>query len=187
MAKKKASDISGWIFIAIGFVVISVSIFFYDTLRFFIVIGGIMTLYGLGKLAYDKMEKQFLPKDTDWEPVDLNKAKNPYIEKMEQEKRDAAVQITGQISPPQQQQQHMQQQRSAALVQQRQMVHGQQQHAQHMSQQQRAHPQHAQRMQHPVQQHVQRPHALSGRYCASCGSQIAPHHRFCTQCGTRVN
>ena len=189
MAKKKASDISGWIFIGIGFVVISVSIFFYDTLKFFIVIGGIMTIYGLGKLAYDKVEKQFILKEEEWGPVDLNKAKNPYIETMEQEKRNAAAQTSRQISQPQQQQQHMQQQRAVAQHQQRQMVHGQQQHSEHMQHQQRGQQrvQHSQHPSHLTQQHTLRQAPLSGRYCASCGSQIAPHHRFCTQCGARVN
>ncbi|MBI5073458.1 hypothetical protein HZA99_06600 [Candidatus Woesearchaeota archaeon] len=144
---RKASDISGWVFIGIGFVVIAVSIFFYNTLKFFIVIGGIMTLYGLGKLAYDKVEKQFKTDDKEWEPLDLNKAKNPYIEKMEQEKRNAQMQ-------------------------QRPMT---QQGAQQTQQQQ-------------IQHQMQRPaHQISGRYCANCGSQIAPHHRFCTQCGARTN
>lgn len=188
---KKASDISGWVFIGIGFIVIAVSIFFYNTLKFFIVIGGIMTLYGLGKLAYDKVERQFKTNDKEWEPVDLNKAKNPYIEKMEQEKRNAqqAAQ-TKQQRPMMQQavqqthhpQQHMQQ-RQGVHMQQRPIIH-QQSHPQ--MQQHRASAQ--QRTQHPQQQQIQqRPaHQMSGRYCSSCGSQIAPHHRFCTQCGART-
>lgn len=150
---KKASDINGWVFIGIGFIVIAVSIFFYDTLKFFIVIGGIMTIYGLGKLTYDKVEKQFAMKDDDWGPVDLNKAKNPYVEKIEQEKRNSG----------QQEQQRAVQQRAP------QQMRQQQTHQMHY-----------------LDQTAHQEQRMSGRYCGSCGSPIAQHHRFCTQCGSRT-
>ncbi len=76
--------ISGWIFISIGFVVIAVSIFMYDTLKFFIVLGGFMTLYGLGKLAVATFQQK-------WEKVEsgngihINEHQNPYLQQQEQQ------------------------------------------------------------------------------------------------------
>ncbi len=87
MAKRSASDINGWVFICIGFVVIAVSIFFYDTLKFFIIIGGIMTIYGLGKLSYDKVKTQLMPKEEEW-PMDLNKTPNPYIQDQQKQQQN---------------------------------------------------------------------------------------------------
>src|SRR3989339_639580 len=80
MAKKSIGDINGWVFISVGFIVMAVSIFFYDTLKIFIALGGLMTLYGLGKLSYDNLKAKIFPKDEEEGPVDLNKAQNPYLQ-----------------------------------------------------------------------------------------------------------
>ena len=73
------AKISGWVFIVVGFIIIAISIFLYDTLNFFILLGGIMTLYGLGKISYERFKEQFLPTDEE-EPVDLDKTPNPYLQ-----------------------------------------------------------------------------------------------------------
>lgn len=74
------AKISGWAFIVVGFIIIAISIFLYDTLKLFIVLGGFMTLYGLGKISYERFKDQFLPKDEEEGPVDLDKTQNPYLQ-----------------------------------------------------------------------------------------------------------
>lgn len=170
MAKKSIGDINGWVFIGVGFVVMAVSIFFYDTLKIFIALGGLMTLYGLGKLSYDNLKAKIFPKDEEEGPVDLNKVKNPYLEqKAAQRPQQAAPQIQHhQAAHPQQQ--RIQQQ-----------VHPQQRQTQ---QAQYAHPPRAQMQQRAVHpQHNQN----QGRYCHSCGAPKQAHHRFCAHCGTRFS
>ena len=86
MAKEKGiSGMSGWVFITVGFVLIAVSIFFYDTLKIFVALGGLMTIYGLGKLSYDRFKAQIFPKDEDDKPLDLNKTTNPYLQQKPQQ------------------------------------------------------------------------------------------------------
>lgn len=110
MAKKTVGniigDINGWVFIGIGFVVIAVSIFFYDTLKIFIAIGGIMTLYGMAKISYDQFKAKVFPKEEEEGPVDLDKAVNPYIQ--QEKAKQAAYQ---QQLQQQRTQQHAQMQR----------------------------------------------------------------------------
>ena len=79
-----AKAMSEWIFIIVGLVVIAISIYFYDTLKIFIAIGGFMCIYGLGKMSYNKFRDEMFPKDED-EPVDLNKVPNPYMHKTQQQ------------------------------------------------------------------------------------------------------
>jgi hypothetical protein len=135
--------ISGWIFIGIGFVVIAVSIFMYDTLKFFIVLGGIMTLYGLGKLTVEKMENKY-EKPEDDGPVLLDERQNPYLQRQTQK------------------QQHKQQQ----------VHHQHHQQAQHRHIQHKGHQQHRQ-VQHRGKYctscggHV----AASHSFCGYCGAQ----------------
>src|SRR3989339_841827 len=100
MAKKSIGDINGWVFISVGFIVMAVSIFFYDTLKIFIALGGLMTLYGLGKLSYDNLKAKIFPKDEEEGPVDLNKAQNPYLQQR--------VQHQGQAHPQHRQNQQVQ-------------------------------------------------------------------------------
>lgn len=78
-----AKALNEWIFIIVGLVVIAISIYFYDTLKIFIAIGGFMCLYGLGKMSYNKFKNEMFPKEED-EPVDLNKVPNPYMQKTPQ-------------------------------------------------------------------------------------------------------
>ncbi len=165
MAKKSIGDINGWVFIGVGFIVVAISIFFYDTLKIFIALGGLMTLYGLGKLSYDNLKAKIFPKDEEEVPVDLNKAQNPYLQQK-------AVQRPQQ---PAQQIQHHQ----AAHQQQRvqHQVHPQQRQSQ---QTQYAHPQRAQ-----IQHRAAHPQQQQGRYCHGCGAAKQPHHRFCAHCGAR--
>ncbi len=73
-----AKPINEWVFIIIGLVVVAVSIYFYNTLKLFIVLGSFMCLYGLGKMSYNQMKNKIFPKDEE-EPVDLNKVPNPYL------------------------------------------------------------------------------------------------------------
>ena len=169
MAKKSIGDINGWVFIGVGFIVMEVSIFFYDTLKIFIALGGLMTLYGLGKLSYDNLKAKIFPKDEEEGPVDLNKAQNPYLQQKAAQR-------------PQQ---------AAQQIQQHQVAHpAQQQRAQHQ-----AHPQHRQSQQvqyaHPQRTQVQhravhpQHNQNQGKYCHGCGAPKQPHHRFCAHCGTR--
>ncbi len=86
------AKISGWAFVIVGFIIIAISIFLYDTLKFFIVLGGLMTLYGLGKISYERFKDQFLPSEEE-EPVDLDKTQNPYLQpQRSQSQQSAAVQ-----------------------------------------------------------------------------------------------
>lgn len=125
MVKKTIGDINGWVFIGIGFVVIAVSIFFYDTLKIFIAIGGIMTLYGMAKISYDQFKAKVFPKEEEEGPVNLDKAVNPYIQQ-EKAKRAAYEQQV-----QQQRTQHTQMQRQQQAPQHRQVQHQTQQpHAQ---------------------------------------------------------
>jgi uncharacterized paraquat-inducible protein A len=71
--------VNAWIFVGIGLFVIAISIFMYDELRFFIVLGGIMTLYGLGKLAVNKAEKKW-DKVEDTDPIRVDEKNNPYLQ-----------------------------------------------------------------------------------------------------------
>ncbi|PIN79823.1 hypothetical protein COV16_02205 [Candidatus Woesearchaeota archaeon CG10_big_fil_rev_8_21_14_0_10_34_8] len=73
------AKISGWIFISIGFLVIAVSIFFYDTLKFFIVLGVLMSLYGLGKISFSRIKDFITPPDIEGKAVNLDKVENPYL------------------------------------------------------------------------------------------------------------
>lgn len=73
-----AKPINEWAFIIIGLVVVAISIYFYNTLKIFIALGGFMCLYGLGKMSYNRMKDKIFPKDEE-EPVDLNKVPNPYL------------------------------------------------------------------------------------------------------------
>ena len=88
----KVAGLSGWVFISVGFIVVAVSVFFYDTLKVFIAIGGFMTLYGLGKLSYDKLKAQVFPKEEDEEPINLDRVQNPYL----QQKQVSAQQVLAQ-------------------------------------------------------------------------------------------
>lgn len=168
MTKKTISDINGWVFISVGFIVMAVSIFFYDTLKFFIAIGGFMTLYGLGKLSYDNLKAKIFPKDEEEVPVDLNKAQNPYIKKATQQRQQAQPQ---QHIPHRQPTMHQQQ-------------------VQHPQQQQRLmHPQQSQQYTQPqrTQQRPTQHHVTQAKYCHNCGAPKQPHHRFCAHCGARVS
>ncbi len=153
MAKKSIGDINGWVFIGVGFVVMTVSIFFYDTLKIFIVIGGLMTLYGLGKLSYDNLKAKIFPKEEEG-PINLNKVENPYLQ------RAAHPQRTEQRVAPQQIQY-----RAAAPMQQRVQHHSQQQTQ--YAQQRAAHPQgrYCHGCGAPKQPHH--------RFCAHCGTRFA--------------
>lgn len=97
------AKISGWAFVIVGFIVIAVAIFLYDTLKFFIVLGGLMTLYGLGKISYERFKDQFLPSEEE-EPVDLDKTPNPYLQPQRARSQQYAA-----VQKPQQAQQQVQQ------------------------------------------------------------------------------
>lgn len=150
---KGISGMSGWVFITVGFVVIAVSIFFYDTLKIFVALGGFMTIYGLGKLSYDRLKAQVFPKDDDDKPVDLNKATNPYLQQK-----------------PQMQQVLQQHKRSAPAPQY--PSHSQQHVAQHV---QRA-PVHMQRA--PAHAALKYCHSCGSplhahhRFCSNCGARM---------------
>ncbi len=155
MAKKSIGDINGWVFIGVGFIVIAVSIFFYDTLKIFIAIGGIMTLYGMAKLSYDQLKAKIFPKDEDESPVNLDKTVNPYLQ---QEKTKQAA--------------HYQQ------IQQRHIIQQQVHHAVNPQQKQ---PTHIIQQRYPAQQQTPRGRychvcgaavQLHHRFCSSCGTQI---------------
>ncbi|MBI5003068.1 hypothetical protein HZC31_06805 [Candidatus Woesearchaeota archaeon] len=170
MAKKSIGDINGWVFIGVGFIVMAVSIFFYDTLKIFIALGGLMTLYGLGKLSYDNLKAKIFPKDEEEGPIDLNKAQNPYIQQKAAQR-------------PQQAAQQIQHHQTAHPAQQQRVQHQGQAHPQHRQSQQiqYTHPQRAQ-----VQHRAVHPQHNQGRYCHSCGAPKQPHHRFCANCGARI-
>ena len=178
MAKKTIGDINGWVFIGIGFVVIAISIFFYDTLKIFIAIGGIMTLYGMAKISYDQFKAKMFPKEEEEAPIDLDKAENPYI------KQEKAKQAAYQQQLQQQRTQHAQMQRQQHPT----NNQSQQRQATHPIQHQTPHQQHPQQKQaiqqqqrHPAQQQAR------GKYCHNCGTVIHAHHRFCNACGARVS
>ena len=159
MKKKTIGNINGWAFIGIGFVVIAVSIFFYDTLKIIIAIGGIMTLYGMAKISYDQFKAKVFPKEEEEGPVNLDKAENPYI------KQEKAKQAAYQQQLQQQRTQHTQRQQQTP--QQRQAVHPIQHQTQHQV--------------HPQQRQAR------GKYCHNWGTMIHAHHRFCNACGARVS
>jgi arginine exporter protein ArgO len=139
-----AKAMSEWIFIIVGLVVIAISIYFYDTLKIFIAIGGFMCLYGLGKMSYNKLKEEIFPKDED-EPVNLNKVPNPYMQK--------TTHATAQ--PLQKAQQHKVQHPQHA-------VHKQQVQQRQMPMQQRGKYCHAcGKPVHPMH-----------RFCSSCGSRL---------------
>ncbi|MFA6888715.1 MAG: hypothetical protein WC254_04440 [Candidatus Woesearchaeota archaeon] len=147
-----------WIFIIIGLVVVAISIYFYNTLKIFIVLGGFMCVYGLGKMSYNQMKDKMFPKDEE-EAVDLNKVPNPYVQSQQSQ----------QSQLPQQQVQH---QRAQHVVQHR------VQSAQHQQVQKQ------QQVQQYRQQPVQSQH--SGKYCHSCGKPVHHQHKFCVSCGARL-
>lgn len=163
MAKRKGiSGISGWVFIIIGLIVIAVSIFFYDTLKIFIAIGGFMVLYGLGKLSYDKLKESLFPKEEEEEPVNLDKVPNPYLQRQQQRAQQlpapAAQQVLAQHQRPMQH-----------------PVVRQQYQATHAAARPVGHPQH--RAAVPSHGH---------HYCHSCGTALRSGDRFCSLCGARV-
>lgn len=164
MAKQKGiSGLSGWVFIIVGLIVIAVSIFFYDTLKFFIAIGGFMVLYGLGKLSYDKLKESLFPKEEEEEPVNLDKVPNPYLQQQRAQRLPApsAQQVLNQHRKPVQ---------HPAVRQQYQATHAAP-HAPHSA----ALPQH--RAAVPSHRY---------RYCHNCGSALRAGDRFCSLCGTRA-
>ena len=163
MAKQKGiSGISGWVFIIIGLIVIAVSIFFYDTLKIFIAIGGFMVLYGLGKLSYDKLKASLFPKEEEEEPVDLDKVPNPYLQGQQRQPQRLPAPSAQQVLS-----QHRRPLQHPAVRQQYQATHA----APHIV----AHPQH--RAAVPSHGH---------RYCHSCGTALRSGDRFCSLCGARV-
>lgn len=173
---KRIGDINGWVFIGIGFVVIAVSIFFYDKLKIFIAIGGIMTLYGMGKISYDQLKAKVFPKEEEEGPINLDKTVNPYIQ------QEKAKQAAYQQQMQQQRTQHAQMQRQQQTAQHHPIQH-QVQHQSHPQQRQGGHPQ-----QHPQRQPI--PYGTQqarGKYCHNCGTLIHAHHRFCNACGSRVS
>jgi len=137
-----AKAINEWIFIIIGLVVVAISVYFYNTLKIFIVLGGFMCLYGLGKMSYNQMKDKMFPKDEE-EPVDLNKAPNPYLQAQQSQLPQRA--------------QHQQPQQ----VQQR-PVHRQQQVQQYKQ------PHSAMKYCHSCGQPVHHQY----RFCASCGARL---------------
>ena len=164
----KVAGLSGWVFISVGFIVVAVSVFFYDTLKVFIAIGGFMTLYGLGKLSYDKLKAQVFPKEEDEEPINLDRVQNPYL----QQKQVSAQQVLAQ---------HRRQLPQQNVLASR-PVHGQ--HPQQMQRQHASQQQYAPRAQHHPT-HVQH-RSSHPRYCHACGNALQAGHRFCGQCGNRA-
>ena len=145
-----------WIFIIIGLVVIAISIYFYDTLKIFIAIGGAMCLYGLGKMSYNKFRDEMFPKDED-EPVNLNKVPNPYMHK---NNKPPAAQPQQKVQQPQHK---IQQQHPHQVPKLQQIVHR---------------PQQVQYKQQQAQSHT--------KYCHACGKPVHSMHRFCSSCGSRM-
>jgi hypothetical protein len=153
MAKKTVGNINGWVFIGVGFIVIAVSIFFYDTLKMFVAIGGIMTLYGMAKISYDQFKAKVFPKEEEESPVDLDKAVNPYIQQ-EKAKRAAYEQ---QIQ--QQRSQHAQMQRQQHVPQHKPVHH----------QIQQPHPQQRGKYCHNCGTLIHAHH----RFCNACGARVS--------------
>lgn len=163
MAKRKGiSGLSGWIFIIVGLIVVSVSIFFYDTLKFFIAIGGFMVLYGLGKLSYDRLKDSIFPKEEEEVPVDLDKVPNPYLQGQQQRAQQLPAPAAQQVLA-----QHRRPLQHPAVRQQYQATHAAARPV--------PHPQHQPAV--PLHRH---------RYCHSCGTALRHGDRFCSLCGTRI-
>lgn len=167
------SGLSGWVFIAVGFVVIAVSIFFYNTLKIFIAIGGFMVIYGLGKLSYDKFKAKLFPPEKEEGPIDISKTPNPYLQAQKQTQQQAPT--TQQI-----------------LMQHRKPAPNNVLHHKYTIARRSPAPQHPLQkqvmssgqvqLQSPLQGSVQRSH----HYCHLCGNPLHRGDRFCSSCGTRI-
>lgn len=155
----KFSGLSGWVFIAVGFVVIAISIFFYDTLKIFIAIGGFMVVYGLGKLSYDQFKAKLFPPEKEEEPIDLNKIPNPYLQ-AQQVQKQAPKQLSSTHQAYQVPQIPTQHRRVASTP--------------------NLHPK------YNVSRSYSSPLQRSHHYCHLCGNPLHRDDRFCSSCGTRI-
>ncbi len=146
-----AKAMNEWIFIIVGLIVIGISIYFYNTLKIFIALGGFMCLYGLGKMSYNKFKNEMFPKDDD-EPVDLNKVPNPYMQKTQQQITHHNPAHSSHTAP----------------VHKAQHTTHQRQQMQHRTIQRVQQPFPAAKYCHSCGQPVHRQH----RFCASCGTRL---------------